>query len=53
MLKKIKRKKCGKCKWNFKFGDINCCNIPNNALYTLKPLRLICFKYKKRRNNYA
>lgn len=48
MLKELKQKKCSNCKYNFKTGILNCCERPDrNLFWTLKPLKLICFRKTK------
>lgn len=48
MLKEIKQRKCRKCKYNLRKIWLNCCNRPDKyGLRSLKPLKLICFKFKK------
>lgn len=49
MLKELKQKKCSNCKYNVKTKSINCCGISNKeGMYTLKPLKLICFRKKRK-----
>ena len=44
LIKKLKQK-CSNCKYNFKTEYLNCCDRPGkDALHTLKPLKLICFR---------
>lgn len=48
MLKELKQKKCSNCKYNFKTETLNCCERPDrNLFWTLKPLKLICFRKTK------
>ena len=48
MLKEIKQRKCSKGKYNLRKIWLNCCTRPDKyRLETLKPLKLICFKFRK------
>ena len=49
MLKEFKQKRCSKCKYNLKKVWLNCCAKPDKyGLRSLKPLKLICFKFRKK-----
>lgn len=49
MLDGLKRKRCNKCKYHFGQGIFDCCyKVGINHLRMLRPMRLICFKYKKK-----
>lgn len=44
LLKRIKQKRCKNCTHKFKSGRVFCCENKDGLL---RPLKLICFRYKK------
>lgn len=49
MLKKLKQKRCSNCKYYLKTHGLNWCERPDkNGLNTLKILKLICFRKKRK-----
>lgn len=49
LIKKLKQKRCSNCKYYFKARLLNGCDRPDKYNFvTLKPLKLICFRKKRK-----
>lgn len=47
LLKKLKRKRCEKCIYKFKTGNIFACFKYGTEYPVICPLKLFCFRYKR------
>ena len=52
MFKKLKQKRCSNCKYYLKTHGLKLCERPDkNNLNTLKVLKLLCLKKKRKEND--
>lgn len=52
MLKRLKQKKCKNCKYKFETKTLLCCKRPIYQDWgPLRPLKLICFHFRKGANS--